>query len=136
MEQIKAESRETRLNATKELQSIWDRYDRMQDNFDRLKERQEGLLADIHTLDIEVEKRSDFLYVLDRLREVIEKLLSMIPVVKEFVRLVEEKRNIKAATSHEAGGRAAGRIYDKAGLSCLSDRKRGEGLEKIGRDSN
>ena len=100
LEQIKAESRETRLNATKELQSIWDRYDRMQDNFDWLKERQEGLLEDIHTLDIEVEKRSDFLYVLDRLREVIEKLLSMIPVVKEFVRLVEEKRDIKAATSY------------------------------------
>ena len=100
LEQIKAESRETRLNATKELQSIWDRYDRMQDNFDRLKEKQEGLLADIHTLDIEVEKRSDFLYVLGRLREVIEKLLSMIPIVKEFVRLVEEKRDIKAATSY------------------------------------
>ncbi|MCH5269041.1 MAG: plasmid recombination protein, partial [Lachnospiraceae bacterium] len=98
--QIKEESKETKQKLAEELQSFSGRYDRMRDNFDRIQERKEGLLAYIHVLDGEIDKRIDFINVLDRLREIIDKLLSMIPVVREFVRFVEDKRDIKAASPY------------------------------------
>ena len=38
--------------------------------------------------------------MLDKLKAILYKLLSMIPVVREFARLVEEKRNIRAASPY------------------------------------
>ena len=43
-------------------------------------------------MDKEFEKRLDFINVLDKLKAIFYKLFSMIPVVREFTRLVEEKR--------------------------------------------
>ena len=62
--------------------------------------RKDGLLEDIDVLDKEFEKRLDFINVLDKLKALFYKLFSMIPVVKEFVRLVEEKRDIRAASPY------------------------------------
>ncbi len=60
----------------------------------------EGLLEDIGVLDKEFEKRLDFINVLDKLKAILSKLLSMIPPVREFARLVEEKRDIRAASPY------------------------------------
>ncbi len=43
-------------------------------------------------LDKEFEKRLDFINVLDKLKALFYKLLSMIPLVREFAKFVEEKR--------------------------------------------
>jgi len=51
-------------------------------------------------LDREIEKRMDFVIVLDKLKALLYKLLSMISLVKEFTKLVEEKRDIRAATPY------------------------------------
>ena len=51
-------------------------------------------------LDKEFEKRLDFINVLDKLKAILSKLLSMIPLVREFARLVEEKRDIRAASPY------------------------------------
>lgn len=51
----------------------------------------ENLLYDISVLDGEFEKRLDFINMLDKLKAILYKLLSMIPVVREFAMLVEEK---------------------------------------------
>ncbi|MCI8365602.1 MAG: hypothetical protein HFG34_11750 [Eubacterium sp.] len=66
----------------------------------QIQMKKEGLLEDISVLDREFEKRLDFINVLDKLKAILYKLLSMIPLVREFARLVEEKRNIKAATPY------------------------------------
>ncbi len=66
----------------------------------QIQMKKEGLLEDISVLDREFEKRLDFIGVLDKLKELLHKLLSMIPLVREFTRLVEEKRDIKAATAY------------------------------------
>ena len=50
----------------------------------------------------------DFINVLDKLKEIPFKLLSMIPLVREFTRLVEEKKDIKAATHY--GNTPLGRL--------------------------
>ena len=62
--------------------------------------RKDGLLEDIDVLDKEFEKRLDFINVLDKLKAILYKLLSMIPIVREFARLVEEKRDIRAASPY------------------------------------
>lgn len=67
---------------------------------EQIQARKEGLLEDIGVLDKEFEKRLDFINVLDQLKAVLYKLLSMIPVVREFARLVEEKRDIRAASPY------------------------------------
>ena len=67
---------------------------------EQMQARKNGLLEDIGVLDKEFEKRLDFINVLDKLKAILHKLLSMIPVVREFVRLVEEKRDIRAATPY------------------------------------
>lgn len=51
-------------------------------------------------LDKEFDKRMDFINVLDKLKALFYKLLSMIPLVREFARLVEEKRDIRAASPY------------------------------------
>lgn len=58
------------------------------------------MLCDVGVLDKEFEKRLDFINVLDKLKGILYKLLSMIPIVREFTRLVEEKRNIRAASPY------------------------------------
>lgn len=67
---------------------------------EQMQARKEGLLEDIGVLDKEFEKRLDFINVLDKLKAILGKLLSMIPVVREFAKLVEEKRDIRAATPY------------------------------------
>lgn len=62
-----------------------------------LHSKKENLLYDVGLLDKEFEKRLDFINVLDKLKAILYKLLSMIPVVREFTRLVEEKRDTRAA---------------------------------------
>ena len=57
-------------------------------------------MGDIGVLDKEFEKRLDFINVLDKLKAILSKLLSMIPLVREFARLVEEKRDIRAASPY------------------------------------
>lgn len=70
------------------------------DEKEQLQAKKEGLLEDIGVLDKEFEKRLDFINVLDKLKAILYKLLSMIPVVREFARLVEEKRDIRAASPY------------------------------------
>ena len=65
-----------------------------------LRSRKENLLYDVDALDGELEKRLDFIDVLDKLKAILYKLLSMIPMVREFARLVEEKRDIRAASPY------------------------------------
>ena len=59
---------------------------------EQMQVRKNGLLEDIGVLDKEFEKRLDFINMLDKLKAILYKLLSMIPIVREFTRLVEEKR--------------------------------------------
>ncbi len=66
----------------------------------QIQMKKEGILEDISVLDREFEKRLDFIGVLDKLKAILYKLLSMIPLVREFARLVEEKKDIKAATPY------------------------------------
>ncbi len=70
------------------------------DEKEQMQVKKEGLLEDIGVLDKEFEKRLDFINVLDKLKAILSKLLSMIPVVREFARLVEEKRDIRAASPY------------------------------------
>lgn len=70
------------------------------DEKEQLQAKKEGLLEDICVLDKEFEKRLDFINVLDKLKAILSKLLSMIPIVREFARLVEEKRDIRAASPY------------------------------------
>lgn len=70
------------------------------DEKEQMQARKDGLLEDIGVLDKEFEKRLDFINMLDKLKAIIYKLLSMIPIVREFVRLVEEKRDIRAASPY------------------------------------
>ncbi len=65
-----------------------------------LRSKKENLLCDVSVLDEELEKRMDFINLLDKLKTILDKLLSMIPVVREFVRLVEEKKDIRAASPY------------------------------------
>ena len=67
---------------------------------EQMQAKKEELLEDIGILDKEFEKRLDFINVLDKLKAILSKLLSMIPVVREFARLVEEKRDIRAASPY------------------------------------
>ena len=67
---------------------------------EQMQARKDGLLEDIGVLDKEFEKRLDFINVLDKLKAILDKLLSMIPVVREFTRLVEEKKDIRAASPY------------------------------------
>ncbi len=61
------------------------------DEKEQIQVKKEGLLEDIGVLDKEFGKRLDFINVLDKLKAILSKLLSMIPLVREFARLVEEK---------------------------------------------
>ena len=70
------------------------------DEKEQIQAKKEGLLEDIGVLDKEFEKRLDFINVLDKLKALFYKLLSMIPLVREFARLVEEKRDIRAASPY------------------------------------
>ena len=67
---------------------------------EQIQARKDGLLEDISVLDKEFEKRLDFINVLDKLKAILYKLLSMIPIVREFAGLVEEKRDIRAASPY------------------------------------
>ena len=67
---------------------------------EQMQARKDGLLEDIGVLDKEFEKRLDFINVLDKLKAILYKLLSMIPIVREFARLVEEKKDIRAASPY------------------------------------
>lgn len=58
------------------------------DEKEQMQVKKEGLLEDIGVLDRELEKRLDFINVLDKLKVILYKLLSMIPIVREFARLV------------------------------------------------
>ncbi len=70
------------------------------DEKEQIQVKKEGLLEDIGVLDKEFERRLDFISVLDKLKAILSKLLSMIPLVREFARLVEEKRDIQAASPY------------------------------------
>ena len=70
------------------------------DEKEQIQAKKEGLLEDIGVLDKEFEKRMDFINVLDKLKAILSKLLSMIPLVREFARFVEEKRDIRAASPY------------------------------------
>ena len=70
------------------------------DEKEQIQVKKEGLLEDIGVLDKEFGKRLDFINVLDKLKAILSKLLSMIPLVREFARLVEEKRDIRAASPY------------------------------------
>ena len=65
-----------------------------------MQAKKEGLLEDIGVLDKEFEKRLDFINVLDKLKALFYKLLSMIPLVREFAKFVEEKKDIRAASPY------------------------------------
>ena len=67
---------------------------------EQMQVRKNGLLEDIGVLDKEFEKRLDFINMLDKLKAILYKLLSMIPIVREFTRLVEEKKDIRAASPY------------------------------------
>ncbi len=67
---------------------------------EQMQVRKEGLLEDIGVLDNEFEKWLDFINMLDKLKAILYKLLSMIPIVREFTRLVEEKKDIRAASPY------------------------------------
>lgn len=119
--QIKTESRETKQKLLAEQEKIKEEnqslktdtlilrskkeillseVSRAENEMEQMKMKKDGLLEDIGVLDREFEKRLDFISVLDKLRELLHKLLSMIPLVREFTRLVEEKRDINAATPY------------------------------------
>ncbi len=86
------------LHSDKErlLRDVW----KVADEKEQIQAKKEGLLEDIGVLDKEFEKRLDFINALDKLKAILYKLLSIIPVVREFARLVEEKRDIRAASPY------------------------------------
>lgn len=64
------------------------------DEKEQIQVKKEGFLEDIGVLDKEFEKRLDFINVLDKLKALFYKLLSMIPLVREFAKFVEEKKDM------------------------------------------
>lgn len=70
------------------------------DEKEQIQVKKEGFLEDIGVLDKEFEKRLDFINVLDKLKALFYKLLSMIPLVREFAKFVEEKKDIRAASPY------------------------------------
>ncbi len=98
--QIKTESRETKQKLMAEQEEIKQENLLLKTDTLTLHSRKENLLYDVSVLDGELEKRLDFINMLDKLKALLYKLLSMIPVVREFARLVEEKRDIRAASPY------------------------------------
>lgn len=98
--QIKTESRETKQKLLAEQEEIKQENLSLKIDTLTLHSKKENVLCDISVLDGEVEKRMDFINMLDKLKAILHKLLSMIPVVREFTRLVEEKRDIWAASPY------------------------------------
>lgn len=98
--QIKTESRETKQKLLAEQEEIKQENLSLKTDTLTLHARKEDLLYDVSVLDKEFEKRLDFIDVIDKLKAILHKLLSMIPVVREFARLVEEKRDIRAASPY------------------------------------
>lgn len=99
--QIKTESRETKQKLLAEQEEIKQENLSLKIDTLTLHSKKENLLCDVSMLDGEIEKRMDFINLLDKLKAILHKLLSMIPVVREFTRLVEEKRDIQAATPYD-----------------------------------
>lgn len=98
--QIKTERRETKQKLLAEQEEIKQENLSLKTDTLTLHARKENLLYDVSALDVELEKRLDFINMLDKLKALLHKLLSMIPVVREFARLVEEKRDIRAASPY------------------------------------
>lgn len=98
--QIKTESRETKQKLMAEQDEIKQENLTLKLDTLTLHSKKENLLCDVGVLDKEFEKRLDFINVLDKLKAILYKLLSMIPIVREFTRLVEEKRDIRAASPY------------------------------------
>ncbi len=98
--QIKMESRETKQKLLAEQEEIKQENLSLKIDTLTLHSKKENLLCDISVLDGEVEKRMDFINMLDKLKALLYKLLSMIPVVREFTNFVEEKRDIRAASPY------------------------------------
>jgi len=98
--QIKTESRETKQKLLAEQEKIRQENLSLKTDTFILRSKKENLLCDVNGLDREFEKRLDFINMLDKLKALLYKLLSMIPLVREFTRLVEEKRDIRAATPY------------------------------------
>ncbi len=68
-----------------------------------VKDKQKGKNHDLSVAEYKVQqetKRLDIINVLDKLKAILYKLLSMIPVVREFAKLVEEERDIRAASPY------------------------------------
>lgn len=97
---IKTESRETKQKLLAEQEEIKQENLSLRTDTLTLHSQKENLLYDVSVLDKELEKRLDFINMLDKLKAILHKLLSMIPVVREFVKLVEEKKNIRAASPY------------------------------------
>lgn len=97
---IKTESRETKQTLLAEQEEIKQENLSLKTETLALRSRKENLLYDVSVLDGELEKKLDFINILDKLKAIMYKLLSMIPVVREFTRLVEEKRDIRAASPY------------------------------------
>jgi len=97
---IKTESRETKQTLLAEQEEIRQENLSLKAETFALGSRKENLLYDVSVLDGELEKKLDFINMLDKLKAILYKLLSMIPVVREFARLVEEKRDIRAASPY------------------------------------
>lgn len=98
--QIKTESRETKQKLLAEQEEIRKENLSLKTDTLILRSKKENLLEDVGVLDKEFEKRMDFINLLDKLKAILHKLLSMIPMVREFTRLVEEKRDIRAASPY------------------------------------
>lgn len=73
---------------------------RAENEMEQMKRKKDLLLEDISVLDQEFDRRLDFLSMLDKLKALLYKLFSMIPLVREFTKLAEEKRDIRAATPY------------------------------------
>ena len=97
---IKTESRETKQKLLAEQEEIRQENLSLKTETVALRSRKDNLLYDVSVLDGEFEKKLDFINMLDKLKAILYKLLSMIPVVREFAKLVEEKRDIRAASPY------------------------------------
>ncbi|MCM1540339.1 MAG: hypothetical protein NC121_03670 [Blautia sp.] len=73
---------------------------RAENEMEQMKMKKDGLLEDIGVLDQEFDRRLDFISMLDKLKILLYKLFSMIPLVREFTKLAEKKRDIRAASSY------------------------------------
>lgn len=84
--QIKTESRKTKQKLMAEQEEI----------------KQENLTLKLDTLTLHSKKENLLcdVGVLDKLKSILYKLLSMIPVVREFARLVEEKKDMRTASPY------------------------------------